>query len=103
MLLADEITTGELGRRITALEDTIGRRQDKFEVTVSSQFDRMSHQITGLQFIHRDTYDAHRASDLARLDELEEGRRWLNRLVAGSIVVPILVLIIGIWITATLR
>jgi hypothetical protein len=69
--MPDEITMGELARRL-----------DRFETRIDQQFVGVHRQIDALQFVSRDAFDA-----LAnRVDALEESSQWRYRLLAGALV-----------------
>jgi hypothetical protein len=69
--MPDEITMGELARRL-----------DRFENRIDHQFVSVLRQIESLQFVSRDAFDAL----LARVDDLEEVATWRYRLHAGGLV-----------------
>lgn len=76
----DEVTSGELSRRLDGLE----RRMDE-------GFGRVSRQVENLQFVHRDVYDEAQRAMARRLDRLEQSKTWIARSVVGSVIFPLLV------------
>lgn len=81
--MIDEVTIGELARRLDGLERSIGR-----------QFDSVTRQITSLSFVSRDAYEAQREAIMERLIELEEGRKWMARAVITALLFPVITAII---------
>lgn len=84
---ADQLRWAEFGRNAMPGEDVtpgeLGRRLDRIE-----------RKIDNLQFVRRDVYDVEMSSVKARLDDLEEGRRWAFRGIVTSLVFPVLVAVI---------
>jgi hypothetical protein len=76
--MPDEITMGELARRL-----------DRFETRIDQQFVGVHRQIESLQFVSRDAFDAL----VARVDDLEEVSTWRYRLHAGGLVTLTIALI----------
>jgi hypothetical protein len=69
--MPDEITMGELARRL-----------DRFETRIDQQFVGVHRQIDSLQFVSRDAFDAL----VNRVEGLEESSQWRYRLLAGALV-----------------
>jgi hypothetical protein len=85
--MPDEITMGELARRLDGFEK---RNEDAFR-TLNNRFDT-------LQFVHRDTYVVEMAAmderikvQRGRIDDIEERNRWLVRALATAFLMPLLV------------
>lgn len=78
-----EVTLGELGRRIDALEKryTDGQKD-------------LSRQITELQFVHRETFEVEQRQTTTRLDAIEERLRFYGRSLFVSFGLPVLVALI---------
>jgi len=81
--MPDEITLGELARRL-----------DRMEVRMDGQFAQVGRQIENLQYVPRDIYALQVGEMSGRIDELEQAKMWLTRTIIASIAFPILVGII---------
>lgn len=85
----DEITTGELSRRM-----------DAFERHFDNRFDRLTHQINSLQFVTKAEYTLQIKVLEDRIEDLEEAKTWLSRAlvlaVLTSIIIPALLLLLGL-------
>jgi hypothetical protein len=84
---ADEVTSGELSRRLDAME----RRMD-------AGFGRVSQQVENLQFVHRDAYQAEQRAVVDRLVKLEQSKTWIARSVVGSVIFPVLTAALIAWL-----
>jgi hypothetical protein len=85
--MPDEITLGELARRL-----------DRFESRIDQQFVGVHRQIESLQFVSRDAFDAL----VDRVDALEESGQWRYRLLAGGLV-ALTISLIGVIMTLITR
>lgn len=81
--MADDVTMGELARRL-----------DRVETRITEQFSDMHRQLEGLQFVHRDTYLVQMSAITDRLEALEEKNTWIARALVTSIIFPVIVAII---------
>jgi len=79
----DEISTGELDRRLSDMR-----------AEMRSQFDKVNHHIEALQFVSRDTYLVQMQALTERLVKLEDAKTWLSRAVVVSLLFPILAAIV---------
>jgi hypothetical protein len=70
----DEITTGELARRI-----------DRVERQLTDGFREVNRTIESQQFVHIDRYDADRAALDHRVTQLEDRSTWLSRTVGATL------------------
>lgn len=81
--MPEDVTLGELGRRV-----------DRVETSVRDGFDHVHRQIESLTFVNKDTYEARHKAVTDRLDVLEERDRWRGRTIIVSLCLPVLVAII---------
>lgn len=86
----DEVTTGELSRRIEAMERHM-----------QEQFRQVTHAINSQQFVHNDRYAAEQRGIAERMNimqtdinELKESRQWTARAIVVSFLFPITVAVI---------
>ena len=86
----DEITTGEVSRRLETLERHM-----------QQQFRNVTDAISALSFVHNDRYAAEQRGVAERLNsmqneinELKEARQWQARAVVVSFLFPIAVAVI---------
>lgn len=83
MPMPDEISLGEVARRL-----------DRFERSVDQQFTGVHRQIESMQYVSRETYEARHKALSARVEELEDSKRWFSRGLVVSFVFPVLVAIV---------
>ena len=83
----NEITTGELSRRMDGLERHIDGR-----------FDRLHKQIADMQFVplqswqlRNELVDERFTRNEARIEQLEERNTWLSRALVMAVIVAILI------------
>lgn len=79
----DDLTIGELGRRL-----------DGFERRIEQRLNSIDRHIESLQFVHRDTYNVEVGNLARRVDDLEESKRWFARGLITALLFPVLVAII---------
>lgn len=83
----NEVTLGELARSLSSLETRMNGR-----------FDAVNQRLDGLQFVHRETYTVQMGAVIDDIKELQEGRKWFNRLLATAFLVafvaPVLVALV---------
>jgi hypothetical protein len=70
----DEITTGELARRIDRVEKQLAEGFRAINLTIAAQ-----------QFIHVDRYNADREAFDRRIAQLEDRSTWLSRTVGATL------------------
>lgn len=83
--MSDDVTLGEVSRRLAALEHQF-----------TAGVDRLGNRIDALQFVHRDVHRADVAAvraelavERARTDELEEDKKWMRRALLTGLLLPI--------------
>lgn len=81
--MPDDLSNGE-----------IARRMDRLELRYDVRFDRIDHKLDSLQFVHRDTYNAHLTALTDRIESLEENSAWLKKAIIGQILFPVIVALI---------
>ena len=85
--MADDITIGELARRLDASDR---RTEDGFR--------RIEQRISQQQFVRADVFEVRMTDAHARIDGLEESKKWAVRLVIANvfmlILIPIYLLIV---------
>jgi hypothetical protein len=79
----DDVTIGELGRRLSAME---GR--------INSQFVDVNRRLDSLQFVTREVYETDMRARDRRIDELEEDRKWNRRTFVAAFLYPTAVAIV---------
>lgn len=79
----DDVTLGELGRRLEALER-------RFDLRATELGDK----IDSLQFVHRETFEAKHGALETRVKDIEEAKTFFARSLVVSFVLPILVALI---------
>lgn len=75
-----DITLGELARSINQMERRINERFGE----INGRFDK-------LQFVSREVYDVQINQLVARVDALEEAKKWTVRTFVAAFVFPVLV------------
>lgn len=78
-----DVTLGELARSIASLEGRIDK-----------QFGAVHHRLDNLTFVPREVYEVERKQLLARIVELEEAKKWTNRTIVVSLLLPCLVALV---------
>jgi Mg-chelatase subunit ChlI len=78
-----DITIGELSRTIAAMD---GR--------LTSQLQEVNRRLDGLQFVHRETYEAQREAFSTRLATIEEKDTWRGRALVVSFLFPVLIAVV---------
>lgn len=92
----DDVTLGELGRRISRIEFRLDRFEEGQDLRFAALTANLTDQIKSLQFVSRDAFNA-----LARdVEELKESKKWLVRTLAlaflMAVMAPIVVaLVVG--------
>lgn len=75
MAAPDEVTLGEIYR---ALQE---HKRD-----TANGFKSVNARISGLNVVHKDTYEEARAADVARIGRLEESSQWARRAIIGGLI-----------------
>lgn len=75
-----DVTLGEVYRRLTAVEHSF-----------TNGFNRLGDRIDRLEFVHRDVYTADINTIRARLNELEDDKKWTRRALLTSLLLPVIV------------
>lgn len=78
--MVDDVTLGEVARRLTALEGGISR-----------QFDTVNRRLDNLQFVSHEIYTVEMKLVTDRLRQLEEDKQWTRRTIVGAFLFPVLV------------
>jgi hypothetical protein len=98
LMADDDITTGELGRRIDKLEHDMAGRIDKLERQVSHGMDRINGSLENLQFVPRDLYNVRHEALSKRVTAIEDKFVWFLRTLGAAIIVGIVTVLIGLYI-----
>lgn len=94
----DDITLGELGRRLNSLEARAETRFTAMESRLDDRFSEIGRQMERLQFVSRDYYDVAHKSLVERVEKLEDAAVKGRLLLLGSFVYPILGGLILLWV-----
>lgn len=88
--MPEDVTPGELGRRL----DRIEKRVDSQFDNVTRSIENMTRSIENLQFVSRDVFQIEIRGLKERIEDLEDGKRWAFRGVVTALIFPVLVAII---------
>jgi hypothetical protein len=76
----DEVTTGELARRM-----------DRLDRRVDDGFRQIGVQLANQPYVHEDVYDVDKAAIERRVGELEDRSKWVTRTFAAALMGVLLV------------
>lgn len=84
----DDVTIGELSRRLTDLN-----------ARIIDGFNHVNNRLDTLQFVSRETYTIQMGNVIDRVNALEEAKRWTIRTFVAAFIFPVLVAaIVGLMI-----
>lgn len=83
MMTGDDVTLGEVGRRVESLERRFDQRANELGAKIDS-----------LQFVNRETYEAKHSALETRVAKLEEAKQFFGRSLIAQFAFPVLVALI---------
>lgn len=80
----DDVTLGELGRRI----DGLSRHVD-------AKFEALHHQLDSAHYLPMALYESEARAQNARIDAIDESLRWVRRTVFGAVIVFVIPVVLA--------